>query len=71
MNEVQTEECAHHWMVGFEVGIDSPATCKRCGAERRFLNAVVEKTWRVAPCAKCGYSRTSTKHRVECDGAVK
>ena len=71
MNEIEVGECAHHWEIGFEQGKTSPAACKLCGAERRFLNAVVEKSWRVTPCSKCGRSRTSILHRTECDGVVK
>jgi len=64
--EVATDECAHHWVIDWEQGIDSPARCKRCGSERRFNNAHQDKTWRVANCAKCHYSRSSFNHRKVC-----
>lgn len=61
-----TEECVHHWLIGFEQGIDSPARCRRCKAERRFNNAEQVKTWRVTPCSRCGRARTSFGHRNDC-----
>jgi hypothetical protein len=61
------EECAHHWIIGFEPGTDSPARCRRCKAERRFANADPVKTWRVTPCTKCKNPRSSFAHRKACD----
>lgn len=34
--------CIHHWLIAFEVGKDSLGVCKKCGEERRFLNAIPE-----------------------------
>lgn len=34
--------CIHHWLIAFEEGKDSPGVCKKCGEERKFLNAIPE-----------------------------
>ena len=64
--ETLEEECTHHWIISFEVGIDSLGRCKKCGTEHRFANAYSDKMWRTTPCRKCGQSNGSFKHRKEC-----
>lgn len=40
-----TADCRHHWVIESPAGATSRGTCKRCGAEREFYNAVADFPW--------------------------
>jgi hypothetical protein len=38
-------ECKHHWKIAAPNGATSLGTCKRCGAQREFMNSTSESIW--------------------------
>ena len=36
----ETPACVHHWLLGEPVGGQILGQCKRCGARRRYSNAI-------------------------------
>jgi len=55
-SEASSDECAHHWMIETPNGETSQARCKRCGANRDFLNysqrKVMTRSVKPAPAAE-------------------
>ena len=37
-SDIQSDECAHHWMIDTPNGETSEGHCKSCGKKREFLN---------------------------------
>ncbi len=46
------DACAHHWMLGAPAREATAAVCKRCGAERDFLDTDRRAAWRAAAAGK-------------------
>ncbi len=44
--EVPQEQCIHHWLIDPAHGPVSRGTCKVCGEEKDFLNAISESLWK-------------------------
>lgn len=45
-------QCRHHWVIEPPQGATSSGFCKRCGAEREFLNTVSNLLWEGDPMAE-------------------
>jgi len=47
-NEVVSDEttaCRHQWIIDSPAGPSSKGACRRCGAEREFMNYIEGSTW--------------------------
>ena len=44
-NEQVAEKCAHHWIIEAAGGPTSKGVCRRCGAEKEFLNYLENGPW--------------------------
>ncbi|MEX2553782.1 MAG: hypothetical protein WD627_12375 [Actinomycetota bacterium] len=45
---LETPTCQHHWLIEAPEGPTSKGLCKKCGAEREFLNSLSNDLWRHA-----------------------
>lgn len=41
----RTRACRHHWIIETPHGKTSRGHCKRCGTNKRFLNAAEDARW--------------------------
>lgn len=37
-NKETQETCVHHWLIDYPSGPESKGVCKKCGAEKDFVN---------------------------------
>ena len=45
IEQINTRNCAHHWIIGDADGPTSSGKCKLCGVQRDFMNYFEGSTW--------------------------